>query len=448
MKTLNTYFIFNDSEKFIKKNLKPLREKLPKAGKSEIFAYNGSVFYVLNSGKREKFSISHLQEKLSEVYSKAKSLSLKRVVLKGDFIGVEFSPEFEITYFWNILNYRFSKKSKPEKEIKLKYKKDSSGELLSGIVNSSRELVNMSPSELNPDTFESFIKEEFSELKVEVLYEDKLHEIGMGGILSVGRGASKKPRLIILEYRPEGFRKSIALVGKTVTFDSGGYNLKPGSAMLDMKIDMAGGATVLGILKAVKEFGLKLRVKAYLPVVENLINEVAYKPGDVIKMYNGKTVEIRNTDAEGRLILADALSYADEEKFDYLFDYATLTGAAIIALGNEISALMSYNDSLSKRLMELFSKYNEPLWRLPMPEFYRKDVESEIADLKNASYGNGGGTLKAGIFLSNFIKRNRRVWAHFDIAGPSHFMKKNRLSISGATGFGIRGTFEFLKKVC
>ncbi len=448
MNSIEVIIFFNDNKSFpLKFFPKGKRVKLPKPGKSEVAFFENKLLYLINGGKRKKYSISNFQNDLKEIYEKAKSLSLNKVKLRGDFKNLEFSPDFEAHYFFNLLNWKFSRKKEKHKEIKLYFKKNSEAEKLSSIVNSIRELVSLPPSELNPETIESYIREKFSDFSIKIYRKKELEKMGMGGIISVGKGGSKDPRLIVLHYRPENFRSKIALVGKTVTFDSGGYNLKPGSAMLDMKIDMAGGATVLGIARAIKDFKLPVEIKVFMPAVENLINEIAYKPGDIIKTYSGKTVEITNTDAEGRLILADALSFADKEKFDYIFDYATLTGAAIVALGDEVSAFMSYNDTLSKMIVNCFSMVNEPIWRLPLYDFYKENIKSDIADLKNAGYGNGGGTLKAGLFLGEFVKKNKKVWGHFDIAGPVYFSKKNRLGFSSATGYGIRGTFEFMKKL-
>ncbi len=448
MNSMEAIVFFNDNKKFPLKFIpKNKKVKLPKTKKHEILFFENKVLYLINGGKKKKYSISNFQTNLKEIYEKANSLSIKNIKLRGDFKNINFSPDFEAHYFFELLNWKFSRKKDKEKSLKLSFKKNLDALKLSSIVNSSRELVSLPPAELNPETIEEHIKENFSDFNLKVYRKKELENMGMGGILSVGKGGSKEPRLIILHYKPKNSKLKIGLVGKTVTFDSGGYNLKPGSAMLDMKIDMAGGATVLAVARAIKDFNLPVEVKVFIPAVENLINEFAYKPGDIIKTYSGKTVEITNTDAEGRLILADALSFADEEKFDYIFDYATLTGAAIVALGDEVSALMSYNDALSKAILDSFSRVNEPIWRLPMYDFYRKDIKSDIADLKNAGYGNGGGTLKAGLFLSEFVKKNKKVWAHFDIAGPVYFSKKNRLGLSLATGYGIRGTIEFLKKL-
>ena len=256
-------------------------------------------------------------------------------------------------------------------------------------------------------------------------------------------GSDQPPRLVKLTYTPPGKATgTVALVGKGITFDSGGLSLKTADGMETMKTDMSGAAAVIGTMSVLRQAGVKTKVVAYVPTTENMPGGRAIKPGDVLKIRNGKTVEVLNTDAEGRLILADGLSLAVEEKPDAIIDLATLTGACVVALGMKIAGLMGNDDAWIGQVRDAADRVGEPMWPLPLPQEYRKDLDSEIADLKNITGGRGGGALTAGLFLAEFA--GDVPWAHLDIAGPARAGSDDGYIGKGGTGFGVRTLVEVL----
>jgi leucyl aminopeptidase len=316
-------------------------------------------------------------------------------------------------------------------------------------VRTARDIANAPANMMNPERLEEHAKRVAKQhgLEVEVLHRGELEDLGMGGILAVGQGSAVEPRLIILRYNGGG--RKVALVGKAVTFDSGGLDLKPPQYMLEMKYDKSGGAAAIGSIVAAAGLGLPYDIVALVPAVENMPSGSSYKPLDVIEMYNGLTVEIGNTDAEGRLILADALAYAAEKiKPDYMIDYATLTGAAVVALGNHAAALMGNNDDLLRAVEEAAWAAGEPAWRLPMWPVYEKQLESKTADTNNIG-GRWAGAITAAKFLEKFVGDTR--WAHLDIAGVAWVQDKGPwkpyYSQGGATGWGVRTTVELLRRL-
>ncbi len=236
----------------------------------------------------------------------------------------------------------------------------------------------------------------------------------------------------------------LALVGKGVVFDSGGLSLKTASGMETMKTDMSGAAAVVAAMSVLRRLGVRNRVTGYVPLVENMPSGNAIRPGDVLRIRNGKTVEVLNTDAEGRLILADALSLAVEDKADAIIDLATLTGACVVALGEKIAGLMGNHDAWGDQVQAAADRAGEPMWALPLPSEYRKMIDSEIADLKNVSSGGYGGALTAGIFLQQFV--GDRPWVHLDIAGPARASSDDGYLVKGGTGFGVRTLIELVSE--
>jgi leucyl aminopeptidase len=289
-------------------------------------------------------------------------------------------------------------------------------------VNSTRNLVNEPPSDLYPETFATAAKELSRNLpvKVTVIDEKKLEKDGYGGILGVGKGSSRPPRLVKVEYAPSKAKAKLAFVGKGVTFDSGGLSLKPASGMMTMKLDMAGAAAVLNSVLAIAELGLPVKATAWLCLAENMPSGTAQRPSDVITTYGGRTVEVLNTDAEGRLVMADALAAASEEAPDVILDVATLTGAQMVALGSRVSAVMG-DDGVRAAVKEAADRSGEQFWPMPFPEELRSTLDSSVADLKNIG-DKFGGMLTAGIFLQEFVGETdgeKIPWAHLDIAGPA-----------------------------
>jgi len=299
-----------------------------------------------------------------------------------------------------------------------------------------RDLVNTPPNELYPDSFAARARELAADAPVELQEWDvpALQEGGFGGILGVGQGSSRPPRLVAVRYAPEGATQHLALVGKGITFDSGGLSLKPAASMVGMKYDMTGAATVLAATIAIAKLGLPIRITAWLCLAENLPSSTAMRPNDVLTIRGGTTVEVLNTDAEGRLVLADGLVAASEERPDAIVDVATLTGAARIALGDRYAALMGA-DELVRSVQEAAAETGELVWPMPLPADLRSLLQSDVADIANAKPGNtAAGMLLAGVFLQEFVGRTgddqdapRIPWAHLDIAGPAN---------NGGAGFG------------
>jgi leucyl aminopeptidase len=276
---------------------------------------------------------------------------------------------------------------------------------------------------------------------VQVLDVAQLRAQRLGGLLGVGQGSQQTPRFLKLTYAPAGAaRKALALVGKGVVFDSGGLSLKTGSGMETMKTDMAGAAAVIAAMSALSGLGVRVRVTGYVPLVENMPSGSAIRPGDVLRIRNGKTVEVLNTDAEGRLILADALSLASEDKPAAVVDLATLTGACVVALGEKIAGLMGNDDAWVEQVRAAGDRVGETLWPLPLPTEYRKQLDSEVADLRNIGSGSSGGALTAGLFLQEFV--DGVPWAHLDIAGPARAGADDGYLVKGGTGFGVRTLLE------
>ena len=280
-------------------------------------------------------------------------------------------------------------------------------------------------------------------LKVTVLTPDQMKAQRMGGVLGVGMGSDRPPRFLRLDYSPRGAKQTIAFVGKGVVFDSGGLSLKTAAGMETMKTDMAGGAAVIAAMSALAKADVKVRVRGYVPLVENMPSGSAVRPGDVLKIRNGKTVEVLNTDAEGRLILADALSLATDDKPDAIIDLATLTGACVVALGDKIAGLMGNNDAWVEQVKDAAARAGESVWHLPLPEEYRRLIDAEVADIRNTGSSPGGGTLTAGLFLREFV--GDVPWVHLDIAGPARAGGEDGYVTKGGTGFGVRTLIELAR---
>jgi leucyl aminopeptidase len=308
----------------------------------------------------------------------------------------------------------------------------------------ARDLVNTPSGEKSPAAFARAAQTLLrgKNVKVEVLDVAALKKARLGGVLGVGQGSNQSPRLVKMTYSPPGAKGKVALVGKGVVFDSGGLSLKTASGMETMKTDMSGAAAVIAAMSGLQDLGVKTKVVAFTPMVENMPSGTAIRPGDVLKIRNGKTVEVLNTDAEGRLILADALSLAAEEKPDAIVDLATLTGACVVALGEKIAGLMTTNDSWGEQVRTAAGNAGESVWPLPLPDEYNQLIESEIADIKNIGTGGHGGALTAGLFLAAFV--GDVPWVHLDIAGPARASKDDGVAVRGGTGFGVRTLLRLL----
>ncbi|MDP3466189.1 MAG: leucyl aminopeptidase [Sulfuricurvum sp.] len=324
--------------------------------------------------------------------------------------------------------------------------------IISKATNFVRNLVNQTPYDMTPQGM-SVVAQSLAKsnsLECTILDVNGLQDEKMEAMIAVGRASIHPPRLIHLSYKPKNPKKVITLVGKGLTYDSGGLSLKGATSMVTMKMDKAGGCAVMGIIKAVSELELDIEVHAFVGAVENMIGGNAYKPDDVLRAKNGKTIEVRNTDAEGRLVLADVLGYAQEKvKSDFIFDYATLTGACMVALGPYTTGVMGHNEALKQEWITASEQSGEYSGILPFNRHLKKLIKSELADVCNVSSKPYGGAITAALFLDNFIDENmKEKWVHFDIAGSAYTESAWDVHTYGGTGAGVRMTLEWMMHSC
>jgi len=323
--------------------------------------------------------------------------------------------------------------------------------IVSNATNYTRDLVNTTPQDMNPQDMSDVAKKlaDDNNLECTILDESALEAEKMNAILSVGRASIHKPRLIHVAYKPENPKATISLVGKGLTYDSGGLSLKPAASMVTMKMDKAGACAVLGMLKAISELGLPVEVHGFIGAAENMVDGSAYKPDDVLTARNGKTIEVRNTDAEGRLVLADVLSYAqDTVNADFIFDYATLTGACLVALGPYTTGMMGHNNHLKHKFQKAIGNSGELTGSLPFNDHLKKLIKSDIADICNIGSKPYGGAITAALFLDHFITDEMKSkWLHFDIAGPAYTESVWDVNPYGGTGAGVRMSVSFIKSL-
>jgi leucyl aminopeptidase len=329
-------------------------------------------------------------------------------------------------------------------QVKALQKSVRTGELIAGSAAMVRDMVSSPGADMTPTVIAGIAKDiaEKHKLRIQVLERDRMRKLGMGALLGVASGSAQPPKFIIVEYRGGGNKPFIALVGKTITFDSGGISIKPSENMDKMKDDMSGGAAVLGAIQNAASLRLPLNIAALLPATENMPSGSAYKPGDVLKTLSGQTIEIVNTDAEGRLILSDALAYACRYKPALIVDIATLTGACRIALGQEAVGMLGNDDAFKQKMREAGEKTGERVWELPLWEGYFDLIKSDIADMKNSG-GRDGGVITAAALLSKFVQKY--PWVHLDIAGTAWTEKDRSYTPKGATGIGTRLLTQFLR---
>ncbi len=316
--------------------------------------------------------------------------------------------------------------------------------------NLAKDIVNTAPQDMTPAKLAEKAEQiaaEYDSVTCFVGDEAFLEAQKMGAFLAVARASSNPPRLIHLIYKPENPKGKFAFVGKGLTYDSGGLSLKPSEHMVTMKSDKSGAAAVLGILKGAATLKVPFEIHAIIGACENMIGGNAYKPDDILTAKNGTTIEVRNTDAEGRLVLADALCYAQEQKPDYLFDLATLTGACVVALGEYTSGVMGHSSALKHEVLFSAAKSGELASALPFNRYLKKLLKSEIADISNISSSRYGGAITAALFLDHFIEEeNKEKWIHLDIAGPAYVEKEWGYNKPGASGAGVRLILYWLKE--
>ncbi|MCL4348462.1 MAG: leucyl aminopeptidase [Candidatus Thermoplasmatota archaeon] len=410
-------------------------------------------FCAVGLGKREKYSIETYRRALSSALREIERTGIQSVIASLPGVDGLDLEAFETAYIAETTLYKFSKyKSQnhdtPEiKEILISGKSDlnsalQKGQILGKSTNYARDFANMPPSEGTPSYFEKLARE-LKNVKISVIEKDKFKELGMGGLEGVSRAAKEPAKLVIMEYKNSS-DKPFAIIGKGIIFDSGGISIKPSAGMQEMKFDKCGASAVLGVMKALSEMNAKVNVIGLAPLTENLPGGNAYKPGDILRHYNGKTSEVITTDAEGRLVMADALSYAvDKYSPKAILDISTLTGACVTALGNNIAGLMGNNGELISKMLDVSSKTWEKVWNLPIDDDFREQIKSTVADIKNTG-GSQGGAETAGAFLENFI--GTTPWLHLDIAGTAWTQEKTAKKEyvgKGATGFGVRLLTEF-----
>lgn len=416
-------------------------------------------------GKKENFTNDTIRFVSGKIAQKARELKLKEfsIIVPPSSIIEPISSVSQIVEGCKMSLYKFEKyKSKKENNIPdltilvSKSEKISKAIKIAEVVSDgaiyTKNIANLPPNECIPATLANFARiiSKKNNMKCNIISKNELKKKGFGGIIAVGQGSKNEPKLIILEYnRGSQNEKPIVLVGKAVTFDTGGISLKPGEKMDEMKFDKCGGCTVIGIMKAVSELKLPINVVGIIPSVENMPGGESYRPGDIIKLYSGKTAEILNTDAEGRIILADALSYGEKQYSPKaIIDFATLTGACIIALGTNIAGMVSNDDKITQKIMESSKRTTEEIWELPLNGDYMDMVKSDVADMKNVGIGRAAGTITAAAFLRNAIENT--PWVHIDIAGVAWTQvatKEKPYNPKGATGFGVRLILDYLQNI-
>jgi leucyl aminopeptidase len=361
--------------------------------------------------------------------------------------------------------YSFTKyKSKKKKEVAIELTiavKNENKELkkiledasiIANSVNKTRDFVNAIPEDFYPEIMAKEAKKIAKETQIEckVFGEEYLEKQKMGAMLAVSRASVHEPKLIHLSYKPKNAKKKVVLIGKGLTYDSGGLSLKPADYMVTMKSDKSGGCAVLGTLHAIAQLQLPIEVHGIVGAVENMIGGDAYKPDDVLVAKNGKTIEVRNTDAEGRLVLADCLCYAQDKikDIDYIFDYATLTGACVVGVGEYTTAIMGNSSKLKCKAVKNALNSGEYATSLPFNRYLAKTIKSEIADVCNLANTRYGGAITAGMFLDHFVyEQNKDKWLHFDIAGPAFVEKAWGYNPHGGSGAGVRMTIELIKNL-
>ncbi len=416
-------------------------------------------------GKKENLTKDTIRNISGKIAQKARELKLKEfsIIAPPSFVIDQISSVSQIIEGSKMALYKFDKfkSEKVEKSPDLtiivsKSKKMSqtikTSEIIADGAIFTKSIANLPPNECTPTTLADFAKviSKKNKMKCNIISKLELKKKGFGGITAVGKGSKNEPKLIVLEHnRGKSNEKPIVLVGKAVTFDTGGISLKPGAAMDEMKFDKCGGCTVLGIMKAVSELKLPINVIGIIPSVENMLGGEAYRPGDIVKLFSGKTAEILNTDAEGRLILADALSYGEKHYSPKaIIDFATLTGACIVALGNNVAAIISNDEKLATKIKDASKKTTELVWELPLTQDFMDMIKSEVADMKNVGIGRAAGTITAAAFLKNAIEKT--PWVHVDIAGVAWTQtatKEKSYNPKGATGFGVRLILDYLQNL-
>lgn len=417
-------------------------------------------------GKGKDISLEKLRRFAGKAVAAAQSATCSRLVLAvPDGEAISFEPGAAVkalaegAFLANHVfkQYKADSKDNALKQIALaadnKTAKSMKGllkqtEAVCGATLQAREWVSTPSNDKPPMVFAKAVSTALAKSGVKITVHDEaaLKRRKFGSLLAVSAGSANKPCMVEMVYAPKAAKQTVVLVGKGVTFDSGGINLKPAGGLDLMKIDMAGAAAVAGTLMAAAKLKPSQKIIGLLPLVENMPSGTATRPGDVVTSYAGKTIEIGNTDAEGRLILADAMAYAEKRyKPDVMIDMATLTGACMVALGEKIAGVFSTDDGLARTIVAAGQDTHERCWHMPLPDDYKELLKSDVADLKNIPSTRYGGAITAALFLSEFVSGTR--WAHIDIAGPAHAKKGTDYCGPGGTGFGVRLLTEVISRL-
>ncbi|WP_024791525.1 leucyl aminopeptidase [Lebetimonas sp. JS032] len=434
--------------------------------KFEEYGFNGKDGEVLVLAEKKRIYVGI--EKINAENIKTATASIIKSLKKYKFESVEITPpntkkeEILISFFEGFMlgdyefdKYKNEKAKHPVKKIAINSKREYAdliieAKIRANTINFVRDVINSVPDEITPPKLAAIAEDVAKENKLEckIYDENYLYENGYHAFYAVGKASSNPPRLIHLTYKPKNPKRKIVLIGKGLCYDSGGLSLKPADYMVTMKSDKSGAVTVLGIIKAVSELKLDIEVHAILGAAENMIGGNAYKPDDVLKAKNSKTIEVRNTDAEGRLVLADCLCYADEEikEYDEIYDFATLTGACVVGLGEYTAGVMGFNKEKIENIIKNAQLAGEHFAYLPFNKYLPKLLKSNIADICNIASSRYGGALTAGVFLSEFVK-NKDKWTHLDIAGPAFVEKEWGFNPYGASGFGVDTFINYLKSL-
>ena len=395
------------------------------------------------------FKNLNIQDIKIDIIQSKKELSIQTIVeglVLGNYEFLKYKSSNKIdknSLIEIFIENSFKSKKKLESELKKAL-------IISNSVNYTKDIVNSSPEDYYPQIMAEDAMQiaKSKNITCKIFGEDYLKEKNMNAMYSVGIASPHESKLIHLTYKAKNPIAKIILVGKGVTYDTGGMSLKRGDGMVSMKCDKGGGASVMGVIHALSSLNLPFEVHGIVGAVENMIGGDAYKPGDILTASNNKTIEVTNTDAEGRLVLADCLHYAQEniKDFDYIFDLATLTGASIGAFGGYTTAVMGYSEKLKKKISKASKKSGELVGFLPFNDYLEKLLESQVADFVNTSPNKNGAAITASLFLSKFIKdKNKKKWLHFDIAGPSYRKEVWAYNSYGATGVAVRLLIKFME---
>ncbi|MBS6603969.1 MAG: leucyl aminopeptidase [Brachyspira sp.] len=400
---------------------------------------------IVGFGKKEDFDANKMRLAVSKAVKKLQQIYAKNACFDFD-VNCDYGKSAAIGAM--IADYAFDKykTEKAARVSEITFAKFSEKDVKEGIVfgeamKFARDLAN-EPAEFATPSKLAEIASNLDGITAKIYDKEEIERMGMGAYLAVGKGSVQPPKFIHMKYSGKNPKKKIAIIGKGICFDSGGLDIKPASSMLTMRDDMSGAACVLGVMRALSSLEPDVEVHGIIAACENMPSGTSYKPGDILRAKNGKTIEVDNTDAEGRLTLADALCYACELGVDEVIDIATLTGACVVALGTGVSGIMGNDEDLISTLIRTAGDSGEKFWELPLFPEYKDSLKSDIADMKNTGSRQGGASI-AGVFLKEFV--NGPKWAHIDIAGTAFLEKPQKEFISGSTGAGVRTLLNYIK---